>query len=98
MEISWKTRFKITIQAAVSVWRSCFVFCLSGISHLFTNDDDVAYLGWADVVDPEEAFVKDDSITFEVHIIADSKKQTKCSDPNVVITAPTQTNSSVFFF
>ena len=46
------------------------------ISHLFYSKENdwgfSHYMNWADVGDPERGLIKDDSVTFEVHVTADA--------------------------
>ena len=46
------------------------------ISHLFYSKENdwgfSHYMNWADVADPERGLIKDDSVTFEVHVTADA--------------------------
>ena len=45
------------------------------ISHLFYSTQNYFgnshYMKWADVADPKEGFIKDDTVTFQVHVKAD---------------------------
>ena len=46
------------------------------ISHLFYSKENdwgfSHYMNWADVADPERGLIKDDTVTFEVHVTADA--------------------------
>ena len=60
------------------------------ITHMFYSKENdwgfSQYLTWADLVDPDKGYIKDDSVTFEVKVNADaphgvcwdSKKHTGC--------------------
>jgi ubiquitin carboxyl-terminal hydrolase 7 len=46
------------------------------IQHLFYSKENdwgfSHFMGWNDVLDPEKGYIKDDSITLEVHVVADA--------------------------
>jgi len=51
------------------------MFCRK-IQHLFYSKENdwgfSHFMSWQDVLDPEKGFIKDDSITLEVHVVADA--------------------------